>query len=150
MFGHQSKPACHAPSETQQDWINHFAMQKDRADCGANPVICEGEIDSNPSCCGNPDFLNYIRYCEHNGSSPSPPVSYAYDILEKYYRLGKDCDEKYCPDNDMADRNTIEYLCTHGYMETECCNAAKILGYYSAVKMCLSPPPACVKYCKTT
>ncbi|VVB98050.1 Uncharacterised protein [uncultured archaeon] len=141
MFGHQKEPECHASSETQDDWISHFAAHKGRTDCGTNPVVC---IDGTqrPACCGNKDFLNYMKYCEHNAS-----FSYAYDLLGKYDWLTKNCANSACPDTKMADTNSIEYLCTHGFMEPECCNAARVLGYYSAAAMCVSPPATCAKYC---
>ncbi len=142
MYGHQSMPGCHSSSETQDDWISHFSFQKDRADCSSNPVIC---IDGTqrPECCGNKDFLNYTKYCEHNGT-----FSYGYDVLAKYDWLTKNCANSACPDAKMADTNTIEYLCTHGYMEASCCSAANVFGYYSALAMCVSPPAECRKYCK--
>lgn len=136
-------------SSTMQGWINDFyAQNPDNEDiCSDVPDCCESGSPKTNSCCQNPDFMNYVKYCEHSGG-----FSYGYDVLTKYNWLMGNCDEKYCPDTQYADRNTIGYVCTHDYMEDECCNAARLAGYYSATYMCYvnpSTPAACKqKYCK--
>lgn len=146
---HQSLPACHAYSETASDWINHFAAQKSltSSDCSSKPSsqACQGN-EWRSACCGNADFLDYVKKCELNNS-----YAYAYDTLSKYAYLGDtaNCANANCPENTMEDMNTITYLCTNGYMETECCTAANSPLGYSATYMCLNPsrPVACDKYC---
>ncbi|MFA5077775.1 MAG: hypothetical protein WC488_05110, partial [Candidatus Micrarchaeia archaeon] len=149
MFGHQSRPACHFASETQLQWISHFNDQKDRMDCGEFPVVCTGGLtypsEIRSACCGNKDFLNYVKYCEHNGD-----FSYAYDILDKYEELGNECENLYCPERKLGDRNPIEYLCESGSMKQECCDAARSGSGWSALVLCTNPlaPPECIlRYC---
>lgn len=140
MYGHQSKPACHAASESQLDWIDHFNNQKNRTDCDTNPIVCTGDgsyPQTRRECCGNKDFLNYVKYCEHGGT-----FSYAYDVLARYTALTKDCSAPYCPDSGgqqtISDKNIMEYLCEHGYVGgapgvPDCCQYARIpmVGYSS-------------------
>ncbi len=163
MFGHQSKPACHASSESQLDWIEHFSRQKNRnsaSECTAATFPEEDKCIGNPAyekrkqCCGNKDFLDYVRYCEHgrtnNGYSQNS-FSYAYNILEKYKGLTSGaCPTLKCPDSADANKNIIKYRCETNSMESECCSAAKIGSTYSATYMCYvnpSTPPSCLKYC---
>ncbi len=122
------------PSTTESMWISSFGSQrsKNANDCGGNVTYC----------CGNTNFYTYVKECRG--------VAYGYDVLSKYLWLANpsNCATAKCPDTELGDRNSVKYLCTHGYMETECCNAANILGYYSLNKMCISPPANCKKYCR--
>lgn len=143
VFGHQKK-GCYAASESQQDWIDHFAAQKDRDDCASTGVTLPC---GSSACCGETDFLKFMKNCEHKGD-----FSYGYDVLAKYYSLRESCDNPSCPDSKNGDKSIVEYLCTSGYMESNCCSAAKVAGFYSANFLCfLNPntPASCVlKYCQ--
>ncbi len=152
MFGHQGKPGCYKLTDvSQQDWIDDFANQKDRTDCASNPVVCMGETTANPDCCGNKDFMKYVKFCEHNGS-----FSYAYDVIDKYAGLTQApplgcAANRYCPETAMANTDIVDYLCTTKQMEPECCADAydPVSGSYNAQYLCCPAPGApCDKYCK--
>lgn len=162
LKGHQSKPACHGYTETQQDWIDHFNAQKDLSPDSDSCLTCTGggnyPEETREACCGNKDFMNYVKYCEHNGS-----FSFAYDTLAKYQSLSDNCEDAYCPDTgakgSMPDKNIMKYLCENGYVAgapgvADCCQYARPLpGVYSAWWFCYlnpSTPLSCKEqYCQS-
>ncbi|MBU0586142.1 hypothetical protein KJ780_01380, partial [Candidatus Micrarchaeota archaeon] len=141
VFGHQAK-GCNGILRTQQQLIDDFNAQKDYGDCGTanadSDLTCGGSDD----CCGNDDFLNFIKKCEHGNK-----FSYGYDVLQKYYSLTKECDGSCGQQADAGTR--IKQLCENGYMEAECCELARDGSEYSLEKMCtdLADENVCKIYC---
>lgn len=142
FYGHQAKSSL--GNLSLQNWIDAFALQKDKTQDDCYNV-------SNKACCGNKDFINYVKYCLHNGG-----FSYAYDVLTKYKWLSLNCEDLACSttENSAADKNIIGYLCKNDMGKIgniDCCPYAKTIFGYSAYKLCKNEntPQECRKaFCK--
>jgi hypothetical protein len=140
MYGHQSVPGCHASSDTQQDWIDQFSKQYYSNDC----TTCLND-ENRTACCGNRNFFDFVKNCEHNGS-----FSYAYDVLSKYLAVSSQCGISACPAKPsiIISNTNIGDQCSPGgpgmlVNTTDCCLYAKNGGVFDALNFCSVAPAEC-------